>query len=185
MDDEKNISTESNKKKAVARLSGQDADQERTQGIIPQAGKGTASPGSQHTIEIGGVTGEGFPRTLRLLRKTQFDLVFKQGNRVPRKHLLMFVKPNTLSSPRLGIATGKRYGKAVERNRAKRIVREVFRRFIRQHLAGIDLVVLVRPGRGPLRFDNCLGEMRSGLKKYFKSVEKAQSPAGLAPDNPD
>ena len=185
MDDEKNISTESNKKKAITWLPGQDEDQERTEGIVSQAGKGTASAGPRHTIEIGGVRREGFPRTLRLLCKSQFDAVFRQGKRIPQRHLLLFVKPNTLSSPRLGIATGKRYGKAVERNRAKRIVREVFRRFIRQHLPGIDVVVLVRPGRGPLRFDDCLGGMRSGLKEYFEGVEKAQSAVGLAPDSPD
>jgi len=46
---------------------------------------------------------------------------------------------------RLGLIVGRRTGNAVERNRAKRILRETFRRMQREIEAGTDLVVRTGP----------------------------------------
>ncbi len=54
----------------------------------------------------------------------------------------MFVLPNQQSVGRLGIAATKKLGGAVQRNRAKRLIREIFRR---NRLAdGFDVVVVPR-----------------------------------------
>ena len=54
----------------------------------------------------------------------------------------MFSKPNGLAGGRLGIAATKRLGGAVVRNRAKRLIREVFRR--NDIAPGFDIVVVPR-----------------------------------------
>jgi ribonuclease P protein component len=62
----------------------------------------------------------------------------------------MFAKPNGLTYARIGIIAGKRVApRAVDRNRAKRLVREMFRT-MRHRLNGIDVVVQLRrwPPRG-------------------------------------
>lgn len=169
MYNETNISTKPDKKKAGTWVSCQDENKKRSQDSGPSAGKGTTPPGSQHTIEIVGIKGERFPGALKLLHKSQFDEVFKRGRRIAAGHLLFFVKPNGLRVPRIGIAVGKRYGKAVERNRARRIVREIFRRAIRQTLESVDIVAVVRSNRGKLEFNGCLGDMHKGLKDYVKT----------------
>jgi ribonuclease P protein component len=46
---------------------------------------------------------------------------------------------------RLGIVASKKVGNAVQRNRAKRLVREVFRRHRAALPPGLDLVVIARP----------------------------------------
>jgi ribonuclease P protein component len=51
-----------------------------------------------------------------------------------------FVLPNGLESARLGIAASRKIGNAVTRNRAKRVVRELFRS--RKPQTGIDIVVI-------------------------------------------
>ena len=170
MYNEKNISTKPDKKKAETRISCQDENKKRTQDSGPQARERTSPSGSQHTIEIDGIMGEGFPGTLRLHHRTEFDEVFKQGRRISAGHLLFFVKSNGLAFPRIGIAAGKRYGNAVERNRARRIVREIFRRKIRHTLESVDIVVVVRSKRGRLEFDRCLKDMRYGLKNYVNTA---------------
>lgn len=62
----------------------------------------------------------------------------------------MFAKPNALEQARIGIITAKKVApRAVDRNRVKRMVREVFRNW-RDRLGGLDVVVRMRrcPTRG-------------------------------------
>jgi ribonuclease P protein component len=53
---------------------------------------------------------------------------------------------NGLSETRLGLTVGRRYGGAVQRNRAKRVLREAFRLSRHDLPPGLDLVV--SPGFG-------------------------------------
>lgn len=62
----------------------------------------------------------------------------------------MFVRPNEGPHARIGIIASKRVApRAVDRNRAKRLVREAFRK-LRHRLGGVDVVVQLRrcPARG-------------------------------------
>jgi ribonuclease P protein component len=52
----------------------------------------------------------------------------------------VFVLPSGRPAGRLGIAATKKLGGAVQRNRAKRLIREVFRR--NNTFAGCDIVVV-------------------------------------------
>ena len=64
----------------------------------------------------------------------------------------LFARPNGLSQSRLGITTTRRLGKAVTRNRARRLVREAYRTHREQLPMGLDLVFVVRQpllGRKP------------------------------------
>jgi len=57
---------------------------------------------------------------------------------------MVFVRPNNLGHARIGIIAAKRIApRAVDRNRAKRLVREMFRA-MRHRLTGIDVVVQLR-----------------------------------------
>jgi ribonuclease P protein component len=54
--------------------------------------------------------------------------------------MTVFVRANGSTTARLGIAATRKLGNAVQRNRAKRFVREVFRRH--KPLAGLDVIVI-------------------------------------------
>ncbi len=82
---------------------------------------------------------------------------------------MLYTLPNELGHPRLGITASRKVGPAVVRNRAKRRVRDIFRRFSgRQTLPGVDLVVHLQPSAGAAPFAELstqLLELLSGLRR--------------------
>ena len=78
----------------------------------------------------------------RIRVRRDFERAYKQGIRVHGRFMMLFVVPNGLSAPRLGVAATKKLGSAVERNRAKRLARELFRR--RKVADGIDVIIVPR-----------------------------------------
>ena len=78
----------------------------------------------------------------RIRRRADFQQVYKQGARIHGRFSTLFVLPNQQTVGRLGIAATKKLGDAVRRNRAKRLIREVFRR--NKIAPGFDVVVVPR-----------------------------------------
>ena len=90
------------------------------------------------------------PRTARLLERSGYEAVLAGKPLVVRRHFSIFVHANALSRSRIGIIVGKKVApRAVDRNRIKRLAREIFRQE-RWRLGSNDLVVLARrcPQRG-------------------------------------
>jgi len=76
--------------------------------------------------------------TTHLRWSNEFQRVYRTGNRHESHLMTVFVLPNTLPHHRVGItASRKALGKAVDRNRAKRLLREAFR-LTRSHLDGLQ-----------------------------------------------
>ena len=73
-------------------------------------------------------------------RRADFQQVYEQGARIRGRFSTLFLLPNKLSIGRLGIAATRKLGGAVQRNRAKRLIREVFRR--NNRAAGFDVVIV-------------------------------------------
>ena len=84
-----------------------------------------------------------FGRARRLLRKKQFDDVLRRASfRAGRGPLRLAALDNDLGLARLGLVVGKRMlRRAVDRNRAKRVIRESFRQA--GGLPAMDIVVRV------------------------------------------
>jgi ribonuclease P protein component len=69
-----------------------------------------------------------FGPRVRLRARGEFTLVQKQGRRVAATYMTVLALPNSLDHDRLGVIASRRLGGAVLRNRAKRRIRELFRR---------------------------------------------------------
>jgi ribonuclease P protein component len=87
-----------------------------------------------------------FPRTCRLTSRRQYVAVYEKGRRMASTSLVLFGLPNSRGECRLGITVTRKVGGAVQRNRIKRIMREVFRRHRESLAPSLDLVVNARPG---------------------------------------
>jgi len=82
----------------------------------------------------------------RIRKRSEYKVIYDKGQRIPSASFVLFVMRNAVGRPRLGITATRRIGGAVQRNRAKRLVREIFRR----HKADIDSVDIVVNARAAL-----------------------------------
>jgi len=85
-----------------------------------------------------------FPKTFRLNNPSDFNRVFESAT-LRRRYgpLRMTASANTIPTARIGLIVSKRALRhAVDRNRAKRVIRETFR-LSRQDLPKMDIVVQV------------------------------------------
>lgn len=89
---------------------------------------------------------QDFPRFRRLRKKRDFVSLQRTSTRFTGAFLQIDYNASSLSSTRLGITVSKRYGKAHDRNRFKRLVREAFRKKRLVFSSAFDLNVLPKKG---------------------------------------
>jgi len=93
-----------------------------------------------------------FPKCERLLRRTDFVNVNRSGKRCHMRHFIAIASKNELGITRLGVTASKKVGNAVQRNRAKRLIREFYRLNKARLPKGYDIVVIAKKGAGYLNF---------------------------------
>lgn len=87
-----------------------------------------------------------FPKSARILKNSHFRRVTKSNRRIFGEIISVDFQHSKTFTSKLGITVSKKYGKAHDRNRFKRVVREAFRE-IRSSLP-IGLEINVSPCSG-------------------------------------
>ena len=88
---------------------------------------------------------QGLSPDHRVRKRRDFERAYAEGKKIVTREFALFGRPNGLKHSRLGITTTRKLGKAVTRNRARRLVREAYRTHRREFPTGLDLVFVVRP----------------------------------------
>ncbi|XXX80504.1 ribonuclease P protein component [Sorangium sp. So ce134] len=140
-----------------------------------------------------------FPRGRRIRKRADFVRIQNGGQRITTRHLLILVAAPTggaaarggvsrhgedgaapepsPGAPRLGLVASRKVGGAVVRNRAKRLLREAFRRFPELFPERVDIVVILRTGAGSLGLDDVLAELRSVVPVLRRRAREALAAA--------
>jgi ribonuclease P protein component len=98
------------------------------------------------------------PRGERLRRAAEFQAVFQRGSRYERPSFVALWQ--RAEGRRVGFAVSRQVRGAVQRNRARRRIREAYRQIRAQMADGIALVVVARPSAGTRPFSELVEDMR-------------------------
>jgi ribonuclease P protein component len=105
---------------------------------------------------------------LRSLRKKRdFELVFKSGTVSRSRNLVLHARPNGLGFHRLGLSVSKKIGKAVTRNRIKRLLREAVRRTMEEAPSNCDFVLVAKKPSAEGGLDDFVRDIKFFLSGLF------------------
>ena len=122
-------------------------------------------PNSRHA----GAQLANVPRAARTLRRpTDFEAVLRSGSRFASRNFVLRAHLNVCAHARLGIIAGRKVARrAVDRNRARRLIREAFRGAL-SRLGPYDLTVQLR---GDLRKESN-ARVRAELEQLLEAVAR-------------
>lgn len=87
----------------------------------------------------------------RVKKSQDFDNIIRKKQSFANRQFVIYYQENKLDHMRLGISVSKKLGKAHERNRLKRYVRESFKTR-KDFLKNYDIIIIVRPAAKGLSF---------------------------------
>jgi ribonuclease P protein component len=112
-------------------------------------------------------------RTERVLRRPDFERAYDTGARINGRFMTVFIVANGATAARLGIAATRKMGAAVERNRAKRLARELFRRHKLD--AGLDVIIVPRREMVDAPFVTLEADYLAALERRNQPQSRARS----------
>ena len=101
--------------------------------------------------------------TLKLNK--EFRRLYYRGKCVACHNVVIYAQKNRLGKTRIGLTCGKSIGKAVQRNRAKRLMRESFRILAPRIQDSFDIVLVARSRISEKKCDEVLRDVKYAFKK--------------------
>lgn len=101
-----------------------------------------------------------------LCKNNEFRRAYARGKSYVSPVVVAYVLKNRCRALRVGVTTSKKIGNAVQRNRARRVIREAFRELSPRVRRGYDVVFVAR-GRTPFVKST---EVRMHMAKQLKAA---------------
>ena len=116
---------------------------------------------------------ETFSRDDRLRKRREFEECYASGVRVSGKHIQVFVLADLGVPARTRLGISRRVGVAVQRNRVRRRIREIFRRT--RSLFGdnrLRVVVNARPSAASASFQELSEDYAAGVTRALSRLPR-------------
>jgi ribonuclease P protein component len=114
-----------------------------------------------------------FDKSRRLRRRREFQNVFDSGQRIRGRFFTLLVAISQAPTARLGIVASRKLGDSVRRNRAKRLIREIFRQNPQPDGSrGVDVVVIPRVELFAAAYASIEDDYRSVLSRGLARLTK-------------
>ena len=110
------------------------------------------------------------PPARRIRRRGEFQRVFDAGRRAHGRYLTIIAAPAPGPDSRIGIVASKKLGGAVVRNRAKRLIREVFRTQAGPDRAS-DLVIIPKASALQVTAAEVVNDYKTTLRRLSLSKQ--------------
>ena len=106
-------------------------------------------------------------KTEMLKKNYEFKNVLTKGKFYIEKEIEIFILKNNQKRNFLGIAVGTKNGKAFQRNKAKRLIREAYKNLEERIKNGYSIVVLLKKDIdiNDMKYIDILNEMENTFKK--------------------
>lgn len=80
----------------------------------------------------------------RIKKNHEIASIVNKRKKVVNNNYVLYYQTNQKDKLRIAISVSKKYGHAFERNKAKRITRNIFRSYLKK-INNLDLVVVIKP----------------------------------------
>jgi len=120
--------------------------------------------------------GQSFPKRERIAKRRDFVRIYEEGRKLFGRYSVLFIAPNSLGHPRLGITVTRKLGKAHDRNRLKRWVREAYRRRrgpLGLETRSLDLIVNVKAAATTSDFTAFSEDLGRALQRAVSTTAEA------------
>ena len=104
-------------------------------------------------------------KLLTLKKNFEFSRVYQRGKYYVGRKMTMYSHKNRCEETRFGISASKKVGKAVQRNRIRRLIKENICQYQDSISPGYDIVIVVRKNDDLPTFNEIKKEMKFLLKK--------------------
>jgi ribonuclease P protein component len=108
---------------------------------------------------------QGFPRSERLTRRSDYLRVYETGRKRVGRAFICYTARQAGQSRKVGFAVSRKVGSAVVRNRVKRYLREIYRQNKESLPADAHVVVVARPASAELDYEGTEAALRRLLCK--------------------
>lgn len=160
---EKNFPTKPETKEPKSRFPGEDEEQRRKSGSGSTKKKRKTSPSGVKCAY------RGLKKSERLARKSEFDRVYRNGNRWVTRFFVAYILKKNEGPLRLGVVASRKVGNSVLRGRAKRFLREAFRLNRPEGAASADLVLIARAAINAVGYKEIEKEY---VQRVYRELEK-------------
>lgn len=116
-----------------------------------------------------------FKNAIMLKKDREFRVVYKRGKSIANRYLVLYIIRNNSKENRIGFSVSKKVGKAIVRNRVKRLLRENFRNLNADLKKGYDMIFISRVVAKDATYEQIRKSMEKLIDKSGLSIKEQKN----------